>query len=94
MFLRNEGILNSRCRRLHLLLFAVFAQSVAAMTAIVAALTGRWRSTVTGTAGSFNSTLAQRLDSAIVFRLFQNSLGQTEMRTRERKDRQLIRTEL
>ena len=46
-----EGI-NSRCRCFYLLLFAVLAQPVAAMTTVVAVqvvavMTGRWRSTVT-----------------------------------------------
>ena len=40
------------------------------MTAVVAALKERWRSAVTGVAGSFNWTLAQRLGSAIVFGCF------------------------
>ena len=43
--------------------FDVLAQSVAAMTAVVVAPTVRWRSTVTGVAGSFNTTEHSRGDS-------------------------------
>ena len=52
-----EGI-NSRCRHFDLLLFAVLAQYVAAMTAVVAARVvavpaGRLQSTVTGITSPF-----------------------------------------
>ena len=95
-----EGI-KSRC--FDLLVLAVFAQSVAALTTVVAIQvvavpTGHWRSTVTAVtvvAALFNLTLVWRLgfrDRFWCFSPIQYLLGQTEMRTHEKKDLQLIRT--
>ena len=63
-FSSREGI-TSHCRRFDLLIFAVLAQSVTAisMTAVVAAPTGRWRFNhdhiITGATGPFNSHMLE-----------------------------------
>ena len=89
-----EGI-NSRCHRFYLH-FAVLAQSVAAITAVVAVQvvavpTGRWQSTVIAVTqiqpSLVHSTEHMRSDSVFSsFSSITNLLGRTEMRTRERKE--------
>ena len=72
----------------------VLVQSVAAMTMVVAAPMDRWRLTVTGRRFiQLNTSAATRFRSSFwVFFGYTKMLSRTEMRTRERKNRQFMRT--
>ena len=89
---RRESI-NSCRRRFDFFRFAVLAQSVAAMTTVVADPTGRWRSTVTGRWYiQLNTRAATRFHNSLcVFFAYKKLQGRTEMRTRETVDTNSLR---